>query len=501
MSWRDNLLEASFRDIPFSVIDSDRGGGRRNVIHQYPFKDEPYVEDLGGDSNEFLIEGYVIQNTDNDFDYFDERDDLIEALEEPGSGTLVHPYHGILEVSLVDKYRLKESIAEGGIARFTMKFVGSGINISPTQIVDPISSMDDGATGMISSSIDSFTDLVDLDNLPGFNITKMLNDAQEFMTMNTLALGAIHLTKFINSAVSIVKAANTALAGIITSPCDLANGLIGAYNGILSLGGLQDNNFVDKVIGSCTETIIAAQKALGVGDTIFSDVSSTNILAVGRAISDSLSDDATIPNDLGKQIVLGSLKMTRFGEELGGDNVDSSGNNIINPLGGQLEPINVTTLQLARQKKNQVHLTNLSRNGAIGTACRIAARIEYDSIEDAQFILGKLIDAIDAQLLKLGNETSDTDLDAFNVSIQDNDGYIALEKLRPIVVDVMNAIGADLSNKETFKTPNVVMSTLELSYQKYGVIDRDEEITKRNKNIITHPGFMPSQENIEILAA
>lgn len=499
MSWKDNLLDASFRDIPFSVFNSDLGVGRRTVLHQYPFQDEPFVEDMGEDAREFIVEGFIVQNIDNDFDYFSERDDLIDALSDIGSGTLVHPFHGTIEVSLTGKARVKEDFAEGGIARFTMTFVGSGVNLSPTQVIDSISEMDDGVSAMTNRSVDSFTDLVDLDNLPGFNITKMLEDAQAFMTMNTLALGTIHLTRFINSATSIVTAANSALAGIISSPCDLASGLISAFNGILFLGGLQDNNFVDKVIGTCTETIYAAQRALD--NIIPSDVNSTNVLAISRAISDSLSDDATIPNNLGIKISKASLEMTRYGEELGGDNVDSSGDNIINPIGGQLPDINVTTLQLARQKKNQTHMVNLSRAGAIGTACRISVRVEYDSVDDALGVMQLLTDAIDDQLLKLGNETFDEDLDEFNVSIQDNESYIALEKLRPIVVNTMTNIGANLAEKIDFTVPNAVISSLELSYDRYGEIDRDQEINDRNRNLIIHPGFLPSQDQIEILAA
>ena len=53
MPWRDNLLSASFRGIPFKVLDTTTQVGRRNVLHQFPFKDVPYVEDLGKNWNRF----------------------------------------------------------------------------------------------------------------------------------------------------------------------------------------------------------------------------------------------------------------------------------------------------------------------------------------------------------------------------------------------------------------------------------------------------------------
>ena len=81
MSWKDNLREASFRDVPFFVESVSTEVGRRNVLYEYPFRDDPYIEDLGKAAGVYNVTGYVIQNADNDFDYFTERDNLIAALE------------------------------------------------------------------------------------------------------------------------------------------------------------------------------------------------------------------------------------------------------------------------------------------------------------------------------------------------------------------------------------------------------------------------------------
>ena len=42
-----NLRPASFRGVPFKVMDSDDGRGRATVIHEFPMRDQVYVEDLG----------------------------------------------------------------------------------------------------------------------------------------------------------------------------------------------------------------------------------------------------------------------------------------------------------------------------------------------------------------------------------------------------------------------------------------------------------------------
>ncbi|MFH1398751.1 MAG: DNA circularization N-terminal domain-containing protein, partial [Candidatus Woesearchaeota archaeon] len=100
MAWRDKLLwdleevsaggvvkyKSSFRGAKFFFERSEASVGRRNVVHQYPYKDSPYIEDLGRDTDEFTVDGYVVQNEENNLDYFTERDALINALKEPGPG-------------------------------------------------------------------------------------------------------------------------------------------------------------------------------------------------------------------------------------------------------------------------------------------------------------------------------------------------------------------------------------------------------------------------------
>ena len=41
------LREASFKGAPFHVEETGGQFGRRTVLHEYPFRDLPYGEDLG----------------------------------------------------------------------------------------------------------------------------------------------------------------------------------------------------------------------------------------------------------------------------------------------------------------------------------------------------------------------------------------------------------------------------------------------------------------------
>lgn len=126
--WRKRMGPATFRGVPFHVDTAEFAGGRRGVRHEYPLKDKPFREDMGRRARDFSIEGYVVGD-----DYLAKRDSLIAALEEPGPGDLVHPRYGNRRVACAT-FRVRESTAEGGMARFSIDF-----EETPDQAANPSS--------------------------------------------------------------------------------------------------------------------------------------------------------------------------------------------------------------------------------------------------------------------------------------------------------------------------------------------------------------------------
>ena len=56
----EKLLPASFRGVPFEVSSGSLKGGRRTVVHEYPQRDKPYVEDLGKAARQITIEAFFV---------------------------------------------------------------------------------------------------------------------------------------------------------------------------------------------------------------------------------------------------------------------------------------------------------------------------------------------------------------------------------------------------------------------------------------------------------
>jgi prophage DNA circulation protein len=129
MAWNDHLLPASFRGVAFHYDDTRRSGGRRLVEHEFPLRDDPYVEDLGRKKREHKITGYVIGD-----DYMSQRAALEVALDGAEAATLVHPYRGPLLVS-IRSWTSQEVRDEGRMARFDIDCVESGSQPSPLAIL------------------------------------------------------------------------------------------------------------------------------------------------------------------------------------------------------------------------------------------------------------------------------------------------------------------------------------------------------------------------------
>lgn len=130
MSWRDQYLKASFRNVPFYVESHELSGGRRGVSHEYVQRDKPFAEDTGKQARSFTVEAYILGT-----DYFAARDALLTALETEGPGELVHPYLGRQFVQAFG-FRMRETTRDGGFVSFSITFTEAGEAAFPAATID-----------------------------------------------------------------------------------------------------------------------------------------------------------------------------------------------------------------------------------------------------------------------------------------------------------------------------------------------------------------------------
>lgn len=204
MTFRDRLAPGSFRGVAFKTPSSERTGGQRGIVHEYPNSDDPTTQRLGRMPTRFRLTAYVI-GPDYDLD----RDALIEALDKPGPGRLVHYWYGAIDVEVEPNqtYTVRESQDQLGMAIFEIPFI---VSKRRTDIPKLTISRYDAAKikggNAILASMRSFADKLDTSG-----IEQVRSDVMDTIT------GATTIINDVNSQISTIIATPTQVAGMITS--------------------------------------------------------------------------------------------------------------------------------------------------------------------------------------------------------------------------------------------------------------------------------------------
>ncbi len=125
-----NLQPASFRGVPFEVVNDRIGAGRRVAVHEYPFRDMPYAEDIGRRARRIPVTGYVIGD-----DAPAQAQSLLDACEQKGPGILVLPTMGMFQV-LCASSESEERWDEQRYVEFRIEFVEAGELLYPSSAKD-----------------------------------------------------------------------------------------------------------------------------------------------------------------------------------------------------------------------------------------------------------------------------------------------------------------------------------------------------------------------------
>jgi len=129
-----SLQTASWRGVPFAVTGGTLKTGRRVALHEYPYRDEVWVEDLGRAGRRIALTGFLLQDAAyGGGDVIAQRSALIAACETPESGTgeLVHPSFGRITASLLD-FECEERSERGRAFDVRFTFIEAGSEEFPS---------------------------------------------------------------------------------------------------------------------------------------------------------------------------------------------------------------------------------------------------------------------------------------------------------------------------------------------------------------------------------
>ena len=156
MAEEKKLYEASFRGVPYHVTKVDLKVGRRTVVHEYPQRDKPYVEDIGRAARRLSFTAFVVGD-----DYIQQADKLIGASETVGPGTLIHPQLGEMKCCL-EQASTNTFTDSSRTACVVLTAVESGELEFPKAGTDAVSKVLESADALEKSAIQQFCDSLDL---------------------------------------------------------------------------------------------------------------------------------------------------------------------------------------------------------------------------------------------------------------------------------------------------------------------------------------------------
>jgi len=123
------LQTASFRGVPFKVIAAQTKKGRRQAIHEYPYVDGGWPEDMGRALRIYSFSGYLIGDLAPVMQRL-----LDNAVEAKGPGLLIHPTIGAVKVAVGSAstaiHRDKMRVIE-----VAFEFIEAGSPVFPTTII------------------------------------------------------------------------------------------------------------------------------------------------------------------------------------------------------------------------------------------------------------------------------------------------------------------------------------------------------------------------------
>lgn len=426
--WALGLQPASWRGVQFAVRNSTIKRGRRIAVHEYPFRDDVWVEDLGRGTRVVSFTGFLIGD-----DVFAQRDDMVAAAEAPGIGELVHPSLGSLQAT-VTEFSAGERFDLGRVVEIEFSFIqGADAPIFPT---------DDLAT-FLKTAIAVVQGVTAI--------------ARSFQNDLNLILGVGPALK--GYATSLYAGA----FGVVSSFAELAGTAANDTAAIVgSVAGLPGNNgrYANTGVSVLQPASVTVESAL-IGVTAARTVVATAVATV-NATTDSTALPAVV------------YAMTEAARTVAQNPVDQI--RLLSGMAAFSPPITTSTsifgVATAAMQKSMAALCRRSALLSLATATTI---YQPDSYQAALAVIQSIVALFDAEILLAA--------DAGDIV-----AYQALGDLRTAIVADLVARGSQLPEL-IMVSRRASLPSLVLAYQLYGDATRSDDLIARVNPIA--PLFMP----------
>ncbi len=410
------LRPASFRGVPFWVSSGGSQMGRRNAVHEYPFRDTPWVEDLGKSARRFQVVGFIEGD-----DVIAQRDRMVTAVEAAGDGELVHPTYGRIQAAVIG-FDVAES-EWGRTFEYRFTFVRQGARMYPASTALGTALVSDAAQTLSAAGAAAFVTAA----APG-----LANSAA------AISAAAQQATSWTGMATSVAQDATSLLKLSVTLPGQFGR-LLGLASGIdlgqilPSVPGLTVADLT-ATAAVARQAVAQACQALTSAATHLGPNSIQPFTDAVQGVASAILAVASTPGDA----LRGLATMATF-QPVG--NADGDGLVV------------------------QGACADVFRRAALSSMAIAGSNYQPASSNDATAARNQVLDILDAQVDVAGDQFED-------------DVYSALKALRAQVVQDLNARGAQLPTLVTVSF-GTELPSLVLAQRLYRDASRADELVTR----------------------
>ncbi|HDR9026957.1 TPA: DNA circularization N-terminal domain-containing protein [Burkholderia vietnamiensis] len=437
-SWWGSLRQASFGKVPFAVIGTNTRFGTRNVVHEYPFRDDVWVEEIGKLPRRFEIVGFLIENSQvyGGGPVIAQRDRLVEACEN-GAQTLVHPTFGTIDnVACLDS-EASESLEHGRVIMVRFVFLRQRERICPNTSANTTSLLQSAASAIGLGAVADF-------------VTDVAIAVQK---------GAIVVQTAVNTAIGWYQVAQTYINDVrrFFNTVSTLRGNFGRFFGGGNVGFAGSNQKAPsgttavQLLQNDAQARAAAQSAAAaVQAAAANPADGTALGAAARTFVAAVLATATDPAD-GIRILMNLAAYT------------PSSTFTNSPIGSAMQAM-------------QTSVAALFRRTAIAGLAQAVASWQPASFDDAQTMMQNVTALLDVEI-----ETA--------ADSGDDNSYAALRQMRNAVVQDLQTRGGGLATLTTFEF-NGNLPALVLAHRIYGDAGRADQLVQQVQPV--NPLFMPA---------
>ncbi|MCF5383127.1 hydroxyacid dehydrogenase [Pseudomonas syringae] len=463
-TWRDSLLPASFRGVGFFIEKAVVPAGRKGQLHEFPQRDEPYFESLGKQSKVHTLTGFIVGP-----DCFEQRDKLLQALEQEGAGELVHPWLGRVQVQ-VGECGVTHNLSEGGLVRLDLKFYPANPLKFPVSTLNTRRQLLGASESLLGSALRRYRSVMATVDAVRINIQALRSALSgvfatiqrqftPFMTIYSDVTALVH--SLVNAPLTVSTLFSTFFASF-----DGDSRRARRANGTSSIGGASTGTDAGSGPGN------SPGGGSGNGSASGSNGTAASSAAARSGSNGGVSSVETVDY---RSVI---SEATQQAEAVSGINLVSQSSGLDTGV----------TAQAAANLVQDALLVKVAKIVASMPVATTVMPLTVVPSLDQQ--VTQALQRVDVPVADDVIELRDTLSSAiWEASLKaDPEHYLALNTLRQALIRHLNAVAASGVRLVDLKVSEP-LPALVLAYRRFGDASRAQEMVQRNR--LAHPGFVP----------